>query len=104
MESVVVRVRLVDLQGQEIGAQEHSLPRDQLQPRLASPEALADFVHLTLMPQAARVTMQAWLEALPLDARDAAMDRVGRIELVLDAHGADPLTFTLTLTEDGGEG
>ena len=100
MDPVAIVVRLIDRQGQQIGSQEHNLPREQLQPHLDSPDTLAEFVHGTLMPQAARVTMQAWLDALPLEARDEAMDRVGRIELILDARGAGPLIFTLTLTDE----
>lgn len=97
METVALLVRLIDRDDAEIGAQRHALGVDQLAPHVHDTAALTAFVQDTLLPQVGRVTLQAYLDAVPEEQRDDAFLAVGSVELVLDPEGPQPLAWRLEI-------
>lgn len=98
---VPMLVRLVDRDGDVIGAQKHGLRMADLEPHTGSAEALAAFVQDTLMPQVAKATLQAFLSQVPEEHQDAAFESVGLVELVLGHGTGQELTWTLQMERPG---
>jgi hypothetical protein len=92
-----VNARLIDREGDEIGAQRHTMPSTALLPHLGSAEALTEFVRSELLPRVAKATITAYLGGFSQDGHDAALEGIGQVELSMTADG-EPLTWVLDLT------
>ena len=95
--TIPMRVDLIGRDGRAIGHQDLGLPTDAVAEVIEDPDALSAFIGETLLPTVARNTLQAYLSVLPEAEREAALDRIGQVNLTFDPDGARAATWSLEM-------